>query len=259
MKYDLKMPDLATTGSAIKIVRWLKQAGQPVKRGEFILEIETDKAAMEMESSVEGILRETKVDPGSEVAAGDIIAILEITEAIAPVAQSVRPPTTSALSDQGPSPSPATPAGEPAGMFARNRAAAAARSPSADQATTKPAALTLSPARRTAARRLQESKQSIPHFYLQTSANAASLIARREAAPAPKPAWDAFFVQAASKALQLFERMNYRYENHKLVPQNTRSIGIAVDPEYRQECPELKPTGKILAELSVGILSASDA
>lgn len=219
MKYEMKMPDLATTGSAIKIVRWLKQPGQPVKRGEFLLEIETDKAAMEVESSAEGVLLETRAEPGSEAAAGDLIAIFEVA-GTAPASNAAPAPTPITT---GPA-STAAAAPKPAGMFARNRAGAKSAAPEST-----PASAALSPARRTAARRLQESKQSIPHFYLERSASAEALIARRNQAGATKPVWDAYFVQAVSRALTRFQRMAFRYEAEKLVPQGTSAIGVAAD------------------------------
>lgn len=241
MKYEMKMPDLATTGSAIKIVRWHKLPGQPVKRGENLLEIETDKAAMDVESSAEGTLLEIRAEPGSEAAAGDPIALFEV-EGTAPAA-------TPALVASTPAPSPApasAPAAKPVGMFARNRAGA------------KPATdLTLSPARRTAARRLQESKQVIPHFYLETSAQADALIARREASTGAKPVWDAFFVQAVSRALQRFERMAYRYEGERLVPQGATAIGVAADIEGElYVVPVVAPATKDVTTISQEIREA---
>ena len=44
MDVPLKMPDLATTGATLKVVRWLVAPGATVRRGEPILEVETDKA-----------------------------------------------------------------------------------------------------------------------------------------------------------------------------------------------------------------------
>ncbi len=51
-----RMPDLATTGSPIKVLRWLVDVGQSVRRGEPLLEVETDKAVMQVESVVGGRL-----------------------------------------------------------------------------------------------------------------------------------------------------------------------------------------------------------
>jgi pyruvate dehydrogenase E2 component (dihydrolipoamide acetyltransferase) len=254
MNYEMKMPDLATTGSAIKILRWLKQTGQPVKRGEHLLEVETDKAVMEMESSVDGILRETRVGTGAEVAAGDLIAVLEVD---APAAPAARPAAaTSPQSVPGTSPAPAAPVPGRPGLFARNRAAASGAAPG--QPGTGKAPEALGPARRTAARRLQESKQTIPHFYLQASASAESLVARRDAVSPPKPAWDAFFVQAAGRALQRFDRMNFRFADDTLVPADTSSIGVAVDLEgdlfvVPVDAPTTKNVEQISREIRAGV------
>jgi pyruvate/2-oxoglutarate dehydrogenase complex dihydrolipoamide acyltransferase (E2) component len=78
MKIEMKMPDLATTESEIKVTQWLVEIGQPIKRGEPLLEVETDKAAVEVESYVTGILKEILAEPEDEVDAGAVIAIIEI-------------------------------------------------------------------------------------------------------------------------------------------------------------------------------------
>jgi len=51
MRLEMKMPDLATNESEIRIVRWLVEPGQEVQRGQPLLEVETDKATMEVESA----------------------------------------------------------------------------------------------------------------------------------------------------------------------------------------------------------------
>ena len=48
MKFEMRMPDLATTGSPIKVLNWLVEIGAPVKRGQAVVEVETDKATMEV-------------------------------------------------------------------------------------------------------------------------------------------------------------------------------------------------------------------
>ena len=50
MKFELKMPDLSATDSPIKVLRWLVDVGELVDRGQPILEVETDKATMEVEA-----------------------------------------------------------------------------------------------------------------------------------------------------------------------------------------------------------------
>ncbi len=79
MRIDVKMPDLAATeGSDILVKRWLIPRGSRVKRGQPLLEVETDKATMEVESIATGVLAETLVRPEVRVEVGQIIATIEV-------------------------------------------------------------------------------------------------------------------------------------------------------------------------------------
>jgi pyruvate dehydrogenase E2 component (dihydrolipoamide acetyltransferase) len=227
MRFEMKMPDLATTESDIRIVRWLIEPGQKTQRGQPLLEVETDKAAMEVESVASGTLQEVLCQAGDAVAVGQVIAVLEVEPAAIAVPAS-QAPQTEQPPDAATVAKPETPRspGGAGGMFARNRAAAAG-SPAI--AASPRAEIPLSVAQRVAAKRLQESKQTIPHFYVQTSVNAAAMIARRKAAEPAKLAWDAFFVSAAAKALAKFERLRCRFDAERLLPIETDAIGVAVD------------------------------
>jgi pyruvate dehydrogenase E2 component (dihydrolipoamide acetyltransferase) len=59
-----KMGDAMEEGT---LVRWLKQEGEPVKEGEPIAEIATDKATIELEAPASGILRGIRVPEGATV------------------------------------------------------------------------------------------------------------------------------------------------------------------------------------------------
>jgi pyruvate dehydrogenase E2 component (dihydrolipoamide acetyltransferase) len=202
MELLMKMPDLSTTDSAIKLVRWLVRPGQTVKRGQSLCEIETDKAASEVESIVTGVLKEFRAQPGDMVVVGQELALFE------------------AETPAGPAPAPASALTKGPGLFARNRAAVPA--PSSPQPSV------LSQSQQTLGRRLQASKQNIPHFYLQASANAEPMIRRRNAA-APKPVWEAFFVSAIGKVLKDFERIRWRLGAEGATFAPNSAIGVAVD------------------------------
>ena len=83
MKFELKMPDLSTTGSPIKVLSWLVSVGEFVERGQAMLEVETDKATMEVEALNDGTLLEQIVPVGQEASAGEVLAILGKAEASA--------------------------------------------------------------------------------------------------------------------------------------------------------------------------------
>jgi pyruvate dehydrogenase E1 component alpha subunit len=87
----MKMPDLATTGSDIRLVRWLAQPGEAVKRGQPLVEVETDKALSTVESSIAGVLREVSIRPDAMVCAGQVIAVFEVEVAMPAAAPSASP------------------------------------------------------------------------------------------------------------------------------------------------------------------------
>jgi pyruvate/2-oxoglutarate dehydrogenase complex dihydrolipoamide acyltransferase (E2) component len=80
MKLKIKMPDLSANEAEIRIVQWLVEPGQSVKRGDPLLEVETDKATMEVEAVANGVLVETCAGADENVAVGRIIAVLEVSE-----------------------------------------------------------------------------------------------------------------------------------------------------------------------------------
>jgi len=76
MVTEVVMPKLGETMDRGKIVRWLKREGERVERGEPILEIETDKATLEVESRSSGILRKILAQEGEVVPITKTIAYL---------------------------------------------------------------------------------------------------------------------------------------------------------------------------------------
>ncbi|MEX0642724.1 MAG: lipoyl domain-containing protein [Pirellulales bacterium] len=75
---EIRMPDLSTTDSQVTLLRWLIEVGQRVERGQPLVEIETDKAIMNVESSVSGILLRTCADIGQSIDVGQLIAVVDV-------------------------------------------------------------------------------------------------------------------------------------------------------------------------------------
>ncbi len=256
MNFEMKMPDLATTGSAMTLIKWLVEPGKPVQRGQMLLEIETDKSAMEVESTVTGILRETRFKPGDSLSDGEVIAIIETAATSSP--KTLAAPVAAPVAPAADFPTPASK--KSGGMFARNREAAVQPATPNPVLTTTVGGIPLSVARRAAGRRLQQSKQTIPHVYLQTSASAGAMIARREAALPEKLVWDAFFVHVASRVLPKFEQLAGRFENDTLLPANTTAIGVAADIEGDlYVMPVERAAQKTVEEISKEIRASADA
>jgi pyruvate dehydrogenase E2 component (dihydrolipoamide acetyltransferase) len=74
MAISVVMPALEMAQETGKLVSWLKKEGDSVAKGEPLIEIETDKAVMEIESPGDGVLAGVKVHAGAEVPVGQTIA-----------------------------------------------------------------------------------------------------------------------------------------------------------------------------------------
>ncbi|HEY2386913.1 MAG TPA: dihydrolipoamide acetyltransferase family protein [Candidatus Binatia bacterium] len=77
MSVEIVMPKLSDTMEEGTILRWLKQVGDQVARGDVIAEVETDKADMELEASAAGVLREIKVQEGQSAVVGAVLALVD--------------------------------------------------------------------------------------------------------------------------------------------------------------------------------------
>jgi pyruvate/2-oxoglutarate dehydrogenase complex dihydrolipoamide acyltransferase (E2) component len=124
MEIKMKMPDLATTDSAIKVIRWLVTPGQPIKRGQALLEVETDKATMEVECIATGIFKEPRAQPGDTLLAGQILAVLEVEGGPTRPAPVATPAQAEPAATPPPAPAAMPTSKAAGGMFAKNRAAA---------------------------------------------------------------------------------------------------------------------------------------
>jgi pyruvate dehydrogenase E2 component (dihydrolipoamide acetyltransferase) len=74
MAFRVIMPALEVAQETGKLVSWLKNEGDSVQKGELLLEIETDKAVMEVEAEADGILAGVVAKPGEEFPVGHVIA-----------------------------------------------------------------------------------------------------------------------------------------------------------------------------------------
>ncbi len=75
---DFLVPKLSATMESAKVLRWLKQVGDKIVTGEALVELETDKAAMEVESPVDATLEAVLADEGVELPIGAVLARLGI-------------------------------------------------------------------------------------------------------------------------------------------------------------------------------------
>lgn len=80
MRKEVVMPKIGLDMEEGTILTWLKAVGDPVKEGEPIAEIETDKATTEVESTVTGVMAEIVEEEGAVVEITKTIAYIETDE-----------------------------------------------------------------------------------------------------------------------------------------------------------------------------------
>src|SRR5437867_3843514 len=73
---NVLMPQLGETVAEGKITKWFKSAGDAVKPGDNLFEIETDKVSMEVPSTTTGVLAEIRVVAGDVAPVGAIVAVI---------------------------------------------------------------------------------------------------------------------------------------------------------------------------------------
>ena len=76
MAISVVMPALEMAQDTGKLVSWRKKEGEAVAKGEILLEVETDKAVVEVEAQAAGVLGGVKAQPGDVVPVGHTIAWL---------------------------------------------------------------------------------------------------------------------------------------------------------------------------------------
>jgi pyruvate/2-oxoglutarate dehydrogenase complex dihydrolipoamide acyltransferase (E2) component len=112
MLIEVKSPEFSESVQSGTLLEWRKQPGDTVRRDETLADIETDKVVLEIPAPVSGRLVEVRIPAGTDVRAGDILAIVEADASaeIAVGAIAARVPTPVAP-QAAPAPVPADAAG----------------------------------------------------------------------------------------------------------------------------------------------------
>ena len=113
----INMPKLGFDMAEGVLVRWVKNVGETINKGDVLAEIETDKATVEVESVVSGVVLQHLVDPGASVPVNDPIAVVgaageKVEGASAkdagPTPEAGSQPAASPAAASAPSPAPAS-------------------------------------------------------------------------------------------------------------------------------------------------------
>src|SRR5580693_3896806 len=114
MPINILMPALSPTMEKGNLAKWLKKEGDPVKTGDVIAEIETDKATMEYEAVDDGVMAKIVVPEGTaDVAVNQLIAVMaqegEDPKAAAAAAGKSAPSPKPPAATGAPEPTPSAP------------------------------------------------------------------------------------------------------------------------------------------------------
>jgi pyruvate dehydrogenase E2 component (dihydrolipoamide acetyltransferase) len=295
MSETINMPKLGFDMAEGTLVRWVKQVGENINKGDVLAEIETDKATVEVESSASGVVLQHIVDEGTSVPINAPIAVVgaEGEKVDEPKSEE---PKAEVKADEKPAPSPAaprqpTPVSSPQETPAPVEQAAApvdsgpvkasplakkvARDNKVDLARVQgtgpggrvvrkdveaamsgaqPAAVGRQPAsvatqpvvvsqddqqiqttklRQAIGRRLVESKQTIPHFYVTHEYKMDALMAMRKQANEYLPdneklSVNDFILKAVALTLRQFPNLNATINGDKVVQFGHVNVGVAV-------------------------------
>jgi len=102
MAETISMPKLGFDMAEGTLIRWVKNEGENVNKGDVLAEIETDKATVEVESSASGVVRKLLVEEGSVIPVGDPIAVVgSADEKIEDAPTTVAEPKAEKKTDEG--------------------------------------------------------------------------------------------------------------------------------------------------------------
>jgi pyruvate dehydrogenase E2 component (dihydrolipoamide acetyltransferase) len=265
------------------LVRWVKQIGENIDKGDVLAEIETDKATVEVESPASGVILQFMVDQGDVVPVSAPIAVVgEEGEEVEAPAET--PEKTEEKKEEKPASEPApqpastqqtssTPEGDrikasplakkmasdknidlanlegsgPGGRIVKKDVEAALESGPAAGKPSAPSAVStmvsgedetvqLTKLRQAIARRMTDSKTSVPHFYVTHEYNMDAVMAMRKQANEylsddEKLSVNDFIIKSVALALREFPNLNASFGGEQVIRHGNINIGIAVAVE----------------------------
>jgi pyruvate dehydrogenase E2 component (dihydrolipoamide acetyltransferase) len=268
MPIEILMPALSPTMEEGNLVRWLKKEGDVIKSGMVIAEIETDKATMEVEAADDGILGKIVIPEGTdEVKVNSLIALLlepgESADSLTSFSSAPSPaPSTSTVESSVSTQKEKTVMMKKETtlerVFATPLARRIADNKQIDLSTVTPSGPNgrivkadvenvktpvqiaddtsfvdekLPNMRKVIAKRLSESKQMIPHFYLSLSCKIDALLTIRSeinSARDEKISVNDFVIKALAKALHDVPEANVMWNETSVRKFNSVDISVAV-------------------------------
>src|SRR5438128_2430624 len=99
---NVYMEALSPTMEEGRVVKWHKRDGDPVRTGDTLAEVETDKAVMDLVARADGVLRQVAAAEGQTVAVGSVVAVIAAPgETVGAVSASAPKPTAAPAPGSG--------------------------------------------------------------------------------------------------------------------------------------------------------------
>jgi len=266
MAIRVVMPALEMAQETGKLLAWRKNEGEPVTKGEPLLEIETDKAVVEVESPGDGVLAGITAKVGDEIPVGQTIAWLVKPGEQPPAASEAKSPSaraTSAPAHAAAASAPAVAATSavvpqispkarrlakelgvdftnirgtgPDGVITAEDVQAVADRKSAAPAPLEAAAEPLSPVARLMAERSTQSWTQVPHFFVVRDVDATALLsAQKNLAPVVeqkhgvRPSITDLLVALAARVLVKHPRINAKWKDGTIHLNKDVNISVAM-------------------------------
>jgi pyruvate dehydrogenase E2 component (dihydrolipoamide acetyltransferase) len=251
---EVVVPQISEVASEIVLVRWLKSEGEPVIKGEPLFELDTDKYVVEIEAFEDGTLTEILAAAGTVVEPGQVVARIKRDAAPAHIVPAA-PDSSEYVGDDGAdagdvahrrrkvlaSPKArrlAHELGVDLGLLAGSGSGGLITSDDVHRAVaaTDNRLEPLSDARRTIGARMQDSKQTVPHFYVMVDVDMNEAVRLRRHCTETlgwerPPTYTDLVVAACAQALRELPDLNVRLEGERLRRRATVDVGIAVGLE----------------------------
>jgi pyruvate dehydrogenase E2 component (dihydrolipoamide acetyltransferase) len=265
MATDVIMPALGVAQERGTLLNWRKAEGQSVTKGEPLMEVETDKATVEIEAPASGILANVTASPGDDVPVGNRIAVIlapgeKLDDSpLAPVQSRANTASVAAA----PQPTTTRPSETQVPQYGKLKASPAARRIAREKGLdlsevrgtgpegavladdvcrfmAEPTAATggahsvqeLTPMRRIIGERMTKSKQTAPHFYLSVDVDMTEISRRRitskDRGESLVPSINDFVISGCARALRNFPSLNAAFTERGIQLYSDINIGMAV-------------------------------
>ncbi len=256
---DFVMPTLGADMTEGTLVQWKKREGDRITKGEIIAEVDTEKAAIDVECHTTGLIERLLTKPGDKVPVGTVMAVIreEGRPATGPIPQqTVAPPTAPPVTDRVDlvSPAPSQAARLRISPAARKLAAERGIDPAGLQGTGPDGAITLDDItrapvatgtapltaadrqarmRQTIAAAMARSKREIPHYYLSTTIDMGRALTWLKQANEERPVterllYGVLLIKAVALALRQVPELNALWKDGEAVKCERIHIGTAI-------------------------------